>query len=248
MPETIRGEPALTKYKSVDDLAAGFLSAQKLIGAKGIIPPGRDATPEEVNAFQVALGRPEKVEGYTLPTPKEVAGMADLSEPVRQEFAKVAFEAGLSAKQASALYQKWATSAAQGTEQQQQQIQAEVESGTAVLKKDWGQAFDQNVKLTRDAIDQFGGKEVMDALTATGALRNPAIVKAFAKIGRALLDDDVHGRGRSTAMESSPEESLAQIAAMRGDKAFVTLLRAGDTGAQAKWDKAFKAAYPEPDK
>jgi len=66
LPVEMRNDPTLGRYKTEADLARAFIERNELIGKKGIIPPGKDAKPEEIAAFHEALGVPKNSDGYEL--------------------------------------------------------------------------------------------------------------------------------------------------------------------------------------
>src|SRR3546814_6770898 len=60
LSEEVRGHPALQGFDGVDALAREHVHLQRLIGRKGIVPPGEDAGEEERARFYEALGRPDR--------------------------------------------------------------------------------------------------------------------------------------------------------------------------------------------
>src|SRR6185369_12579211 len=63
LPDDLKGDATLTRYKSLDDLARGHLETKKLASSKLIIP-GDGATDEDWGKFYDALGRPESPDKY----------------------------------------------------------------------------------------------------------------------------------------------------------------------------------------
>lgn len=49
-----------------------------------------------------------------------------------------------------------------------------------------GKQFEQNLKLAKGAVDQFGGQKLRNVLEETGIGNHPEIIRTFWKIGRAL--------------------------------------------------------------
>ena len=64
VPDEFKEEAWAKDIKTHEDVWKKLAGAQKLIGKKGIIPPGKDASKEEWDAHYKALGRPETPEGY----------------------------------------------------------------------------------------------------------------------------------------------------------------------------------------
>jgi len=48
----------------MNEMAKGLINAQAVIGKKGIIKPGENATPEEMGAYFNSLGRPTESSMY----------------------------------------------------------------------------------------------------------------------------------------------------------------------------------------
>lgn len=68
LPEELRGDPTLGRYKSIDELARGHVEAHKAAKAKaGIALP--DGTDESIAAFVQAV-RPENADAYEIAVPE----------------------------------------------------------------------------------------------------------------------------------------------------------------------------------
>ena len=73
VPEEYRESPWAKENTATPEDFFKFVDNQnKLVGAKGIIPPGENASPEELTKFQVSLGRPESADGYLFANPEGV--------------------------------------------------------------------------------------------------------------------------------------------------------------------------------
>lgn len=97
-----------------------------------------NASAEEINAFQLSLGRPEKPEGYEFVGENLDAGLVSWA---RQNF----FDNGIPAGTAKNLFTKF-------IEYQNQEIQKFDEAFTAQetkLKTEWGEKYNENIELTR---------------------------------------------------------------------------------------------------
>src|SRR3546814_16931008 len=75
LSEEVRGHPALQGFDGVDALAREHVHLQRLIGRKGIVPPGEDAGEEERARFYEALGRPAAPADYEVSDPPRPEGM-----------------------------------------------------------------------------------------------------------------------------------------------------------------------------
>ena len=97
LPEDIRNERCLDSIKTVGTLAKSFVSAQKMIGANKIALPGENATPDEIDAFHRALGRPDKQEAYSVEGIELPDGI-ELDDQMVEGFREYAFKHGMSQK------------------------------------------------------------------------------------------------------------------------------------------------------
>ena len=95
LPEDIRNERSLDSIKTFGTLAKSFVSAQKMIGANKVAIPGENATADEINAFHKALGRPDKMEDYSLDGIELPEGIT-LDDNITKQFREFAFNHGMS--------------------------------------------------------------------------------------------------------------------------------------------------------
>lgn len=68
IPDAYKDKPYMKEVDSFDKLFADFDNAQSLIGQRqdGNVLPGKDATPEQIDAFLKKV-QPESIDAYTLP-------------------------------------------------------------------------------------------------------------------------------------------------------------------------------------
>jgi hypothetical protein len=94
----------LARFKTENDLGKSYLELEKRLGAS-VVLPGKNAKPEDVEAFYEKLGRPKSPDGYEL-DPVFLPDNVSQTDPGNKEFRKIAHEIGLSKVQAKAL-NKW---------------------------------------------------------------------------------------------------------------------------------------------
>ena len=66
LPDDLKSDATLNKYSDIPNLAKAHIELQKLIGQKGIIKPGKEASPEQIKAFREALGIPSDPSKYDM--------------------------------------------------------------------------------------------------------------------------------------------------------------------------------------
>jgi hypothetical protein len=178
--------------------------------------PGKDATPEEWQAFYKQIGAPDSAEAYELPTPEGDDG----------QFAKTAAEwfkdAGVLPQQAQILATKYnefaaaqqAAQAAAAEQAQQAEIRALHEKNTAEkaeLDNEWGQRAPENYEFARRAARQFfPAEKAQDVIAAMeSVLGYKGTVQLLHGIGKGLGEHDATvGMGNAT---SGAKRSAAQI-------------------------------------
>jgi hypothetical protein len=177
LPEDLRGDPNIAKFKTPADLAKSYVEASRMIGSS-IRPPGPDASEEAKKDFREKmmktvpgliyapdgdaeaeklmlrrLGLPEKPEEYGVD--EETAKFLNLDE-ARQ----LAAEAGLTKRQFEAL--------AKATAKQTQAQRKAAEEAHAALKSEWGQAHGERVQQAAAAAAKLGLPDTVVASVAAG--------------------------------------------------------------------------------
>ena len=170
-------DKALKSYRDLERLKG--VPADRLVTL-----PGEEASPEEWRDVYTKLGAPETADQYEINIPPEVP----LSQDRVNSFKNLAHELGLTKTQVQKLAE-WDTNLmsevqTQASEATDTQRQQEMQS----LKKEWGAAYDQNIKVARAAARQFGAsEEILDAMESAVGLHET--LKFMHKVGAALSED-----------------------------------------------------------
>lgn len=204
LPPDQQNHEALTPFKEVKDLGAGYLDlttkhaeAGKKIGdlegrlKDALFIPGDKATDEERAAFYTKLGRPEKADAYDLKIEGVEMPQGMTVKPEHEAwFRGLAHKLGLNPSQAKTVFTEGIKNLfveplkamlAEKTKLQ--------EAGMTTFKTEWGAAFDENLTLIDRALKQFGTPELTKFLDMTGKGNDPAIVNFVLKVGKAMADD-----------------------------------------------------------
>jgi hypothetical protein len=248
LPAELKEHPSLKDLKDVPSLATKLINAEKLVGAKGIIKPGKDAKPEEWDSYYNALGRPEKIDGYKLPEQGMPEGIA-FDESRLNKYREAAHKLGLTDQQFSGMARMYAEDVHGFQQSQGATSQQAIASNVQALKQKWGAAYEQNDQLATDAIMAFGGQELFDLLRQNPSLStNPMLVEAFAKMGREIKEDEIKGTGGRTTFAHSPAEATAAIDAKYKDpefmKAYSNPSDPGHAKAVEEMRKLYEARHP----
>lgn len=219
LPEAYRNDPSFTRYKSAEELAKGFKNLEQFVGKKEIVQglkvPGDDASPEEVNEFYKQLGRPEAADKYTLPEDVKLPEGFDLAQE-KTLISGIAFELGLSNKQATALYKKYAEETTKNFTASQTEIQKTFDQA---VKTAFGDDYKANLDLAKKGAAALGGADKLNLEEVS----NPHLLKALAMLGKDRGEDSFEN-GSSASKESILEEAKRIQASpeyVRGDKAVI---------------------------
>ena len=222
-----RDHPVLERFEDLDALAREHVHLQKLIGRKGIVPPGADADEGERARFYDALGRPESPDGYDLEGLVRPDGMP-WDEDLQAKMLERMHASGLTDGQARALLEGYAElqgAAWQDTSAEQVRALEAAETG---LRREWGENFDARVDMANRAFAAAFGERVDDVrqlqLTNGQFLGDhPDMVRAFAKLGGLMGEAEFVG-GKDARIGRSSSEARAQLSTLEADPAFRTAL------------------------
>ncbi len=210
------------------EMAQGYRNLEKLVGGEKVPLPKGDTDNEGWERVYKALGRPAKPEDYQLP---------DL------ESAQAYHKLGLTARQATGL------SAWQDTLKAAQEQKAKDEAASqrvqqlAAVRKEWGVEFDENVRLGKRAVREFGLEGSVEKLEA--ALGSGDLLKLTAKLGRGLREDSFAGGSSVPAAGLTKEGAKEELALLQRDKAFATRYLAGEAEAVRKFTRLHEVAFAE---
>jgi hypothetical protein len=265
LPDDLRNEKGLSKFKDIGGLAKSYLSAEKVV-TSSIRIPGESASPEEKAAFYEKLGNVQGI--VKLPEEGDTKGLEDLytrlGRPESPSAYKVELATGetIESPEIANLLQ-----AAHGAGLNQNQVQAVLgvyngimerfveqsqvakDEAYQTLKKEWGSNFDDNLSAANVALKAYHEKfpKEMEKLTSDPhTSNNPAILALFAELGSRMgegrsIDSNVKG-----SFQGEKESALAKIAEIQSsgrDHPYWNERLPGHRQAVAEMDKLYKKAY-----
>lgn len=211
LPEDIRSEKSFEPFAKVKNhqefvqqLARSFHSAQGLIGKRGPNIPGEGSSPEEIAAFNKALGVPEKPDDYKFDAPEGFK----FDEARIAAWRKELHAAGVPAKAANKIVGSYIK------EEQAiiAQRQAEIQKWENDTKAEFGANLDKalnNVNYALRELDQNG--EVFKILESTGLGSNKDVIRLLANAGAALAERGPRGDGAGAAHSLAPDQAQVEI-------------------------------------
>jgi hypothetical protein len=207
------------------EMAQGYRNLEKLVGGDKLPLPKGDNDNEGWDRVYKALGRPAKPEDYQLP---------DL------ESAQAYHKLGLTGRQATGLNAWQDTLKAAQEQKAKDEAASQRAQQLAAVRKEWGGEFDENVRLGKRAVREFGLEGSVEKLEA--ALGSADLLKLTAKLGRGLKEDSFAG-GSVPAAGLTKEGAKEELALLQKDKAFATRYLAGETDAVRKFTRLHEVAF-----
>lgn len=174
LPEELRGNAdvmkQLGKFNKIGDLAKSYSELESKIG-NSIVRPGKDASPEDVNAFYQKLGKPETADKYTIDD--ENAGA----------YKELAYKNNLTDEQAKGMYQALRDLGEKAMAQNKEQLMMKAKATEDALKKEYGNDYQTKLELCRRGVVAYGGPGLGKKLQDTGLLFDEDVVRMFIKLG-----------------------------------------------------------------
>jgi hypothetical protein len=190
--EDVRKDPNIAKYKNIDELAKGHLETVKLVGRKGVIIPGENATQEEKDKFLNSLGRPEKPEGYKFTPIDKLHPEIQITPESENVFRGVAHKLGLTQAQTDNLNNWYLGAMSAMLNQRDEKAVNETKAAETALRQEYGGEYEQNINLAKKLVTKFFGKEGAEAFGDLG--RKPSVLKGLVALGKKMSEDAVnHG-------------------------------------------------------
>lgn len=224
-------------FKGADAVIESYRNLEKLMKApkdRLLTLPEKEDDPSW-NDVYARLGRPSE------PTEYKLSGFEDdkFSEFSRKTF----YELGLTKRQGEALAAKWKEYGDIQTSEREAAINARASQEESELKKEWGQAHDQNVNIAKRAITALG----MDADTIDSMEKAMGYKKTMAvlhTVGLKLGEGSYVDGGTSANGALTPGAAQAQITELMSDPGFSHKYVNGDREARTQMERLHRMAYP----
>lgn len=238
LPEDMRADESLSKFKGIGDLAKSYKEAQSLIGRKRLELPRDDWKPEQHDEFWKTLGRPDAPDAYA-PTAK--SDNFEMDETQLGEAKKVFHQAGLTTKQGQAILDYYVNSVGGQVGQQMEAQKQAAAQAEADLKAKWGDNYDIRLATARHFTKQFASPELLQHLTNTGLGNDPRLVEMLYNMSKLKAEDNSGGAGLPAgSMAMTAESAKSKIESLKADKEFTRKLfnrnEPGHDGAKELWN------------
>ncbi|MBE9571440.1 MAG: hypothetical protein IMF11_12485 [Proteobacteria bacterium] len=211
LPEDIKADKTLGDIKDLPTMARMIVDGQKLVGKKGLTVPGEGATPEEINTFHTAIGRPEKASDYKFEKIELPKGMVP-DEKMEGVFRDIAHRNGLNQTAASEIVTGINNYMIEGFNTNNKAIEEDQKAAKALLEKKWGNKSAENWKKAERAFKIYVPDPVKQE--AFGEFGNiPILIEAFLAVAEGMSEDTLKGGGGGGV----GEEALKKIREIKLD-------------------------------
>lgn len=209
-------------WKHPGEALLSYQNLEKVFGAdkagRTILAPKSDDDTEGWNSLYNRLGRPESADKYELPVPE------GQDRSFAEAFAPVMFEAGLTAKQAKALAEKWNEMSGSIVEQQEAAFQQQVDAEYSALQREWGVAAAQNEEIARRAAIKFSKEAGLDADAFDAmekAIGTAKLIKLFHSVGSSFQEGTFVSNDALSGGKMTPAQADAKIKGKFTDQEFM---------------------------
>jgi hypothetical protein len=240
----LRGLLAKDPVTAFAETARAHREAQAHIGAPAdqlLRLPAADAAPEAWAPVWQRLGAPATAAGYDFSTVKFADG-SDVEPAAVEFFRKTAADLHLPAAAAPRLASQFvqfleANDTAEATE-----TVAKIEASKVALKTNWGQNFDANMLLARQAFAAFTPSQ--DALAAMENTAGYAeVMEFFRKVGSHMGEARFVAGGMPAQGLLTRDGAVARIDELKADSEWVKKFLAGGAAEKREMDNLHTIAY-----
>lgn len=239
-PEFRDSEP-LKLVKDVNTLAKNYIHAQKAIGADKVAVPSKHATDDDWKNFYKKVGLPDSSDKYEV---KVKEGMK-VDDGFLGEFKKAAFNANVLPHQAQKMMDWYMDKSGQILGEQEKSHQAQIESGLADLKKEYGAALPQKIDVAKNLLKEVGGDELAEEISTSDMANDPKFIKLLVKMADLVKDHPIKGQAVHGLGGMSPAEAMVEMAKLRSDGAYLDKYHPSHANTVAEMNRLAQVAYPE---
>lgn len=237
LPEDIRPLAQAKGWKSPAEAVKSYAHLERLVGADKIALPPKDAQGNrDWSKWEgwSTIGRPEAPDKYAFRLP-DGQRATDEDRALHAHMAPLLHKAGLAQWQVDLLAQGLEKFGHQHRDKLSRQTQQTYAAAVQELQRDWGASFDRHLDLANRAVRQFGGPDLVRALSASGLGHHPAVVRAFARMGAMLAEDSGLPAGSAGGGAGSARAEIQRLKAdPQFQSAFLNRLHPGHEQAMSK--------------
>lgn len=195
LPEDIRANASLTKYKTLEALARGHLNQSKLVGKDPdnlLEIPGTDDTAGR-RAVLSRLGLPASATEYKYTIPAGSESEFGSQEELNAGLVTEAHKLGMLPEHLQGLIDWIGTNAVKGRETKTTEAKALATANVGELQAKWGEAYDQKAAAANFTVSKYEGLEKV--INDAGLGTNPILLELLSAHGALTGEDNTSGFG-----------------------------------------------------
>lgn len=221
MPDDVKLSPSIKPFVTKEgklnhaELAKSYIHTKKKVGEKGIQVPTEQSPQQEWDEYFQKVGWSPEIEGYELKAPEG----SELTEESLESFKKLFHENRVPLQQAQKILENIDQTTKTSLDSQTEKLQAEITEGVQNLKKEWGEAFDSKLTMSKKVLKENGSEDLQKMLAEDPSLgSNPHLIKFLHGIGEKMYgEDSIPSRGGVGDGALSPSEASQEINAIIGN-------------------------------
>lgn len=219
LPEELRGNASLQKYKDETSLAKAYISLEQMLGSEKIPMPKGDDDKDGWDRVYKAVGRPDTPDKYDIEMPAVPDGMTVPYDQDEEKYWRdLAHQNGLSNKQFKNMFDSGVKARLEKAIAWQRETGEAKQKAIDALSRDWGQNFEANVGLAKTGLNQFADPDFKQYLEETGLGNHPAMTRFMYKVGRAMNGQTkIQGAPKATATTGDLDRQIMDYRAKHGD-------------------------------
>jgi hypothetical protein len=219
LPPDYVNSPTMQKFTDDKDglskAIESHLNLEKLLGHTKVPLPKDDKDIAGIQAFNKALGVPDKPEGYGLKDPTMPESMKSMTFD-KKTFSEVIHKFGLTPKQANGLWQAYTDMSMQSYNKYVTENNKQLGDMVSGLRQEWGDAYDSNVELGQMVINKFSDSQEMNDFITASLLKTPQGVKFLAKVGGQFAENKI-GDFKYSRFALTPDQAKQEIDKIMND-------------------------------
>lgn len=212
LPEEIRHNDSLAKFKDVGSVAKSYLELERRMGSTVVIP--KDTDKEEAwNSFYGKWGRPEKHEAYEFPKLPE---QLKIDDAFGGSVKSLAHKMGLNQRQFNQLVE-WGSEQSLAVMNEQQKVS---EQNQAKLRSEWGFRYNDNLEKAHKTLAMLVGFKddhpFIKYLDNSNLGDDPEFLKFLLEVGTRFNEDTfVDSKSKQDVVEK--DQAKQKINEIRAD-------------------------------
>lgn len=215
LSESIRDAEEFKDFKSVEELANGYLAARRFAVSGDLTPK----TPEEENTFFAKIGRPKDENGYSFNLPEELAKDNDV-KALFDVLKKSAFAGNVTDSQFTRQMNAFMDTV-RNLEAQEKQL---VYSQRQKVMEDYAAKCGENFKPKMNDLNTICrsvGDEFVEHLIEMGAGHDPVVIEGLLKLGSGYVEKEGGLYRTDGGRVLTNGEIDKEIAKIKADKAYM---------------------------